>query len=111
MITNWINTWELKPWKTKVLYFLMGLNYRRPRAKGDYVICFGIGYPHWKNHAFRVNSVIRYMVPIKNTRGNLEIDLVLNNSIRVSSRDFGVVSYSKYKQLNKLPKKVNHRKH
>lgn len=98
MITKLFKTWGLKPWQYNTLYALMRIRYRKPRAKRDYVLCFGIGYPHWKGRVFRVKVIFN------------NGDLGLDNSIRVSSKDYGVIGYKKYARILQEYKKATKEK-
>lgn len=80
MNINFINTWGLKKWQSDLLYFLMGLIYRKKIQKGDKVKCFGIGYPHWKGEEFICTLVFE------------DGTILIKDAIRVSEKDFRLES-------------------
>ena len=86
MITNYMNTWNLKKWQSNLLYFVLNTVYYKKIRKGDLIKCYGIGYPHLKGEIFECTA-------------DFPDDTIgIKNCIRVSSSDFRrVMKYYKYK--------------
>lgn len=76
---EYIDVWKLKNWQRNLLHKLFSIIYRKPIQVGDKIKCFGVGYPHWKNHIFECTFVFN------------DGCIGIKNCIKVSSKDFRVI--------------------
>jgi len=76
-ILKHINTWKLKKWQSRFLYFIIRTFFKGGKIqKGDTIRCWGIGYPHWKGETFECTMIFE-----NNTIG-------IKSAVRVGVIDF-----------------------